>query len=101
VQTLDVGRSEGTLTRSVLGAVSASFGVLGAALTVPPLRAFLSLALPSPFGLLLVGTASFAALLLGRVTPALAGLRPPSIPSRPGLALLKARYQSPRLLPAP
>jgi len=101
VQTLDVGRSEGTLTRSVLGAVGASFGVLGAALTVPPLRAFLSLALPSPFGLLLVGTASFAALLLGRVAPALAGLRPPSIPSRPGLALLGARYQSPRLLPAP
>jgi calcium-translocating P-type ATPase len=65
-QTLDMGRAEGTLTRSVLGAVAGSAAVLLATLTVPPLQSFLGLVMPSPAGWLLIGTGSLAAVLLGR-----------------------------------
>jgi magnesium-transporting ATPase (P-type) len=65
-QTLDMGRAEGTLTRSVLGAVAGSGAVLLATLTVPPLQSFLGLVMPSPAGWLLIGAASIAAILLGR-----------------------------------
>jgi calcium-translocating P-type ATPase len=65
-QTLDMGRAEGTLTRSVLGAVAGSAAVLLATFTVPPLQAFLGLAMPSPAGWLLIGAGSLAAVLLGR-----------------------------------
>jgi magnesium-transporting ATPase (P-type) len=82
-QTLDAGRSEHALTRSVFGAVAGSAGVLVAALTLPPLQQFLSLAPLTPLNWALVLAAAPVAVLLGR------GVR------RPGL--LPARL----LLPAP
>ncbi|MGH2485866.1 MAG: hypothetical protein ACRDHE_07640, partial [Ktedonobacterales bacterium] len=45
-QTLDAGWAEVVLTPSVLTAVAGSAGVLLAALTVPPIRAFLTLGTP-------------------------------------------------------
>ena len=66
-QTLDVGRSEGSLTPSVSGAVAGSAGVLLAALTVPPVRNFLNLTALSPFGWLLIGTGALTAAGLSRV----------------------------------
>ena len=69
-QTLDVGRAEGGLSRAVLGAVAASAGLLVAALTVPPLRAFLGLALPPPLGWALIGAGALVAVLLGRLVAA-------------------------------
>jgi cation-transporting P-type ATPase I len=66
-QTLEVGRSEGSLTSSVASAVTVSTGVLLAALTVPALRNFLSLAMLSPFGWMLVGGDAVIALGLSRV----------------------------------
>ena len=65
-QTLDVGRAEGGVSRSVLGAVTGSAGLLIATLAIRPLRAFLMLGIPGPLGLALVGAATLAALLLGR-----------------------------------
>ena len=65
-QTLDVGRSEGGLSRSVLGAVTGSTGILVATLAIRPLRAFLMLGIPGPLGMALIGGATLAALLLGR-----------------------------------
>ncbi len=75
-QTLDVGRSEGNLTRSVLGAVGGSAAVLVAALTVPPLRTFLNLVVPSPLGWILVGTGAGVAVLLSRVLASPIFVRP-------------------------
>jgi calcium-translocating P-type ATPase len=92
-QTLDVGRSEGTLTRSVFGAVAASAGVLGAALTIPPLRSFLAVVTPSPFGWVLIGTASLAAVAISRLLPLPQGALVPSLPA-PGMNLLSARPRS-------
>ncbi|HEV2122676.1 MAG TPA: HAD-IC family P-type ATPase, partial [Chloroflexota bacterium] len=65
-QTLDVGWAEEGLSRSVLGAVVGSAGLLIATFIIRPLRDFLSLAVLSPFGWGLVGVASLVALLLGR-----------------------------------
>jgi magnesium-transporting ATPase (P-type) len=68
-QTLDAGRAEGGLSRSVLGAVAGSTGLLIAALTVNPLRNFLGLATPTPLGALLVAAGALVAVLLGRMSP--------------------------------
>jgi hypothetical protein len=57
-QTLEAGRAEGPLSRSVLAAVAGSGGLLVAALTVPPLRAALALAVPSPLGWALIGAST-------------------------------------------
>jgi cation-transporting P-type ATPase I len=54
-QTLDAGRYEGGLTPPVLGAVGGSLAVLLGTFTVPPVRDFLSLVMPTPFGWALVG----------------------------------------------
>ncbi|MBO0790348.1 MAG: HAD-IC family P-type ATPase, partial [Ktedonobacteraceae bacterium] len=67
-QTIEVSRLEGRLTLSVVGAVSCSVGVLLAAFTVPPLRAFLQLVVPSSQGWLLVAGGTLVALLLNRTT---------------------------------
>jgi calcium-translocating P-type ATPase len=83
-QTLDVGRAEGTLTRSVFGAVAGSAAVLVATLTLPPLQGFLALATPGPFGWALIGAASLAAILVGR-----------------GLSTVGAPTPRLRLLPSP
>lgn len=83
-QTLDVGRTEHSLTRSVFSAVAGSAGVLVATLTLPPLQRFLALVTPSPFGWALIGAASLTAVLVGR-----------------GLSSLSISSPRLRLLPAP
>jgi cation-transporting ATPase I len=66
-QTLDAGRYEGGLTQAVLGAVVGSLAVLGITFTVPPIRQFLSLVVPTPFGWFLIGSATVAAVVLSRL----------------------------------
>ena len=66
-QTLDAGRTEGGLTRIVLGAVGGSFAVLLATVTIPPVRSFLSLVMPTPLGWAVIGGAGLAAVALSRV----------------------------------
>lgn len=66
-QTLDEGRAEGRLTKSVLGAVAGSGGMLVAALTVPSLRNVLNLAPPSPLGWSLIGAGALAAVIVNRM----------------------------------
>ena len=83
-QTLDAGRAEGTLTRSVFGAVAGSAGVLVTALTLPPLRDFLGLVMLTPAGWALVGIGALAAVLVGR------GLSSSPTLARPQLRLLPA-----------
>ncbi len=68
-QTLDTGRSEGGLTKAVFGAVTGSLAVLAATFTVPFLREFFGLVMPSPMGWLLIGGGSLLAVLLGRLLP--------------------------------
>ncbi len=84
-QTLDAGRSEGGLSRSVLGAVAGSAGLLLSALIARPLRGFLGLATPGPLGLALVGAGAIVAVLLGRVrsSPNLPGPLPGAFPVSP------------------
>ncbi len=76
-QTLDAGRVEGTLSRSVLAAVAGSAGLLVSLLTVPSLRNLLALAAPSPLSWAVVGGSALSAVLLGRglsvLKPAQAG----------------------------
>ncbi|MEJ7804263.1 MAG: HAD-IC family P-type ATPase, partial [Candidatus Limnocylindria bacterium] len=83
-QTLDVGRSEGGISRSVLGAVTGSVGLLVATVAVRPLRDFLMLGLPGPLGLALVGAATLVALVLsqGLAAPGSIGLPGASRPAR-------------------
>lgn len=66
-QTLDAGRAEGRLTRSVFGAVAGSTGMLIATLGVPPLRTFLNLVMPGPLGWALIGSGALLAVVLNRV----------------------------------
>lgn len=66
-QTLDAGRSEDGFTMPVLAAVAGSGALLVAALTVPPLRQLLMLALPGPLGWSLIGAATLAALVACRL----------------------------------
>ena len=84
-QTLDAGRAEGGLSRSVLGAVAGSAGMLVAALAVRPLRGFFGLAVPGPLGWTLVGAGAFVAVLLGRVR-SLSGWSPARAPVSASLA---------------
>lgn len=65
-QTLDNGRTENGLTRPVLSAVAGSFTILLATLTIPQLRMFLSLVMPSPLGWALIGGGALVAVLLSR-----------------------------------
>ncbi len=87
-QTLDAGRAEGRLTRSVFGAVASSTGMLIATLGVPPLRTFLNLVMPGPLGWALIGGGALLAVALDRVLapPALRKLDPtlqlPALPLR-------------------
>src|SRR5829696_5216578 len=68
-QTLDAGRADGGLSRSVLGAVAGSTSLLIVALTVRPLRSFLGLATPTSLGAVLVAAGALVAVLLGRMSP--------------------------------
>jgi calcium-translocating P-type ATPase len=65
-QTVEVGQAEGRLTRSVLGAVAASLGVVGMTLAVPSVRSFLGLATPTVPGLVIAGGASLLAVAVAR-----------------------------------
>jgi magnesium-transporting ATPase (P-type) len=65
-QTLDVGRTEGILNRSVLSAVAGSAAMLGSALLVPPLRRVLGLVPPDLFGWGLMGAGAAASVLINR-----------------------------------
>ncbi|MBV8821807.1 MAG: cation-transporting P-type ATPase, partial [Ktedonobacteraceae bacterium] len=70
-QTFDAGRSEGTLTKPVLGAVVGSSAMLLAAFAVAPLRNFLQLVVPSPLGWALIGSGTLAAVVLHRLLTSL------------------------------
>ncbi len=65
-QTVMLGRAEGRLTRPVLVAILGSGGFALAAVTVAPLRSFLGLLAPSPFGVLLTVLASATSVRLAR-----------------------------------
>jgi len=81
-QTLDVGRYEGGLTRSVFAAVVCSAAVLIATLTIPPLRTFLDLVALSPLGWGLVGAGALIAVVINRVlSPMINSMIARSIPS--------------------
>jgi hypothetical protein len=82
-QTLDNGRAEGSLTRSVSGAVIASAGALVLALTAPPLRGFLGLVSLSPASWAVVAALSLAAVILGRGLGSMRLALPnPSLPAK-------------------
>jgi magnesium-transporting ATPase (P-type) len=65
-QTLDLGRAEGRLSPEVLAAVAGSGAFVAAALAFPPLQQFLGLAVPTPFGLAIVGIATVASVAISR-----------------------------------
>ncbi|GHO46063.1 cation-translocating P-type ATPase [Ktedonospora formicarum] len=66
-QALDIGRSEGVLTRPVLGAVAGSTALLIASLILPPLRDLLHFVTPSLGSWLILGASAASALLLSRL----------------------------------
>lgn len=63
-QTLSLGRSEGSLTRPVLGAIAASGGFALAAMMTPPLSTFLGLAGPAIPGTMLIAAATLVSIAL-------------------------------------
>jgi cation-transporting ATPase I len=63
-QTISLGRSEGSLTRPVLGAIAGSGGFALAAMVFPPLSGFLGLGLPTLSGFGLIGVATLISLRL-------------------------------------
>lgn len=68
-QTLQAGRSQESLSPSVLAAMGGSGGLLGLALAAAPVRRFLGLAAPNLTSLLLIGaTAPAATMLAGRLS---------------------------------
>ncbi|GAC1345795.1 MAG: hypothetical protein NVSMB27_08380 [Ktedonobacteraceae bacterium] len=91
-QTLDAGRYEGGLTRTVLGAVGGSLAVLLATFTIPPVRDFLSLVVPTPFGWVLIGGAALTGVILSRLLGGFAGFSGLATPTsvRPAHFLLLA-----------
>ena len=70
-QTLEVGRTEKSLSRSVLAAVAGSAAVLAATLAIPALRDFFNLVFPSPFGWAVIGAGTLLALILSYVLDAI------------------------------
>jgi len=93
-QTLDAGRVVGGLTRPVLAAVGGSLGVLAATLTVPPLRTFLSLVMPTPFGWVLIGGGAVLAVVMSRVLERIDGLISLQLSSPTSSPLLTAPAKS-------
>jgi len=85
-QTFSLGRSEGSLTRPVVGASAGSGGLALAAMGLPSLSAFFGLGLPTLPGFALIGLATVAS--LGLASPRLQTPRL-GLPagSTPGLAL--------------
>jgi cation-transporting ATPase I len=74
-QTLDVGRVEGFLSRSVVGAVGGSLGLLTTFFALPPLRNLFGLTVPGLPAWGLVAGASGAAVVLSRALYGIASLR--------------------------
>jgi hypothetical protein len=70
--------------------VAGSTGALVAALTVPPLQAFLGLAPPTPLGWTLLGAGAVVAVGISRVFSSAGGADPgrPALPAPPHLRLL-------------
>jgi hypothetical protein len=85
-QTLALGRNAEGYSPSVLGAVAGSSGLLVAALTPGPLRAFLNLASPTPLGWALIVAASLAAVPLNHLLGFLKLLGADHSPPEQGLA---------------
>jgi hypothetical protein len=75
-QTLEVGRVEGTLSRTVLGAVAGSAALLVGAVAIPPLRNLLGIVAPSPVGWGVTCGASAAAVALSRMISLSPAFRP-------------------------
>ena len=67
VQTVELGRAEGRLTREVIGAVAGSAAFVAAALAFPPFQRFLGLTVPGPFELLLTAGAIAGAAAVSRL----------------------------------
>jgi len=97
-QTLKAGWVEGGLTPQVFGAVAASSGFLIAAITVPTLRSLLTLTIPTPLSLGLIGAGAVIAAIAGgssaagtaRAARPLRVLSGAALPRRPVRALLSA-----------
>jgi len=79
-QTLAAGRTEEGLTRTVLRAVAGSAAVLVATFAIPPVRNFLSLVVPMPFGWVLIGAGALVAVGLSHVLASLRFDRPSQEP---------------------
>jgi calcium-translocating P-type ATPase len=71
-QTLDAGRVQGAISRSVINTVGVSGAILGTAITFPPVRDFLGLTTPSPLGWGVIGISAASAVLLSRAVSELA-----------------------------
>jgi cation-transporting P-type ATPase I len=80
-QTVSLSRSEGSLTRPVLGAIAGSGGFALAAMVFPPLSGFLGLGLPTLSGFGLIGVATVISLRLASSHETLARLSLPPGPS--------------------
>ena len=99
-QTLDAGRSEGGLSRPVLGAVAGSLGLLGTALAIPTLRDLFGLVIPTPLVWALIAAEAGLAVTMSRTLP-LPGTRPdPVAPPKPAPRALDVPPK-PRALPGP
>jgi magnesium-transporting ATPase (P-type) len=93
-QTLDAGRVQGFISRSVIQAVGASAVVLGSAMTIPPVRDFLGLVTPLPIGWGVIGGAAIIAVLMSRAISELGkapgtALAHSEAPPAPWLTLLR------------
>jgi cation-transporting P-type ATPase I len=71
-QTLDAGRVQGAISRSVINAVGVSAGLLGTSIALPPLRNFLGLTMPSRLGWGAIGASTVFAVLISRAISELA-----------------------------
>jgi calcium-translocating P-type ATPase len=80
-QTLDVGWAEESLSRSVLGAVAGSAGLLVSTLTLRPLRNLLGLGPTTPLGWALIGAGSAAAVALSRIFASRDAVPPAAVPA--------------------
>jgi len=93
-QTLDVGRYEGGLTRSVFAAVVCSAAVLMATLTIPSLRSFLNLVAPSPLSWALIGGGALVAVIVNRLLTSIASpMLARATPTMPSLQLATVQMQ--------
>ncbi|MFT4041493.1 MAG: HAD-IC family P-type ATPase, partial [Thermomicrobiales bacterium] len=66
-QSLEVGWPKGEPNRAIIGSVASSAVMLGVVLALPPARALLGLAAPTPLGLGLIAATSVAAFVINRV----------------------------------